>query len=124
MNPIPQIKNPGPNNQLQLTGDATFTYTYDPNGNLVQRVARATGARTTYIWDTEHQLIRVDFPGGRATYLYDGLGRRITKTVGTQVTRYVYDGPDILLSPRGGTRRARRSRSRTTRSTACCAARE
>ena len=32
-----------------------------------------------------------------ASYRYDGLGRRIEKDVGGVITRYVYDGANILL---------------------------
>jgi len=53
---------------------------------------------TGYTWDAEDRLVRIDFPGGTfAAYRYDGLGRRIEKDVDGTVTRYVYDGADILL---------------------------
>jgi YD repeat-containing protein len=88
----------------RLTSDATFDYTYDANGNLIRRLERATGGLTTYTYDPDDQLIRIDFPEGtNAAYRYDGLGRRISKTVGTQVTRYIYDDDDILLEYAGST---------------------
>ncbi|MCA9498151.1 MAG: RHS repeat-associated core domain-containing protein, partial [Nitrospira sp.] len=44
------------------------------------------------------------------TYKYDGLGRRIEKNVAGSITRYVYDGEDILLEYDGtNTFRARYS---------------
>jgi RHS repeat-associated protein len=92
----------------RLTADATFDYSYDANGNLIRRVERTTGAITTYSYDPDDQLIRIDFPGGtNAVYRYDGLGRRISKTIGTQVTRYIYDDDDIVLEYAGATLAAR-----------------
>ena len=53
---------------------------------------------TAYTWDAEDRLARIDLPGGSfAEYVYDGLGRRIQKDANGAVTRYVYDGTDILL---------------------------
>jgi len=82
----------------RLTDDDQFTYTYDANGNLETKTGKATSDVTTYTWDAQDQLIQITFPGGTtATYKYDGLGRRIEKNVNGTITRYVYDGEDILL---------------------------
>ena len=52
---------------------------------------------TTYTWDAQNQLIRIDFPGGGvATYRYDAFGRRIEKNVNGTVTRFVYDRLNII----------------------------
>jgi RHS repeat-associated protein len=77
--------------------DDLFTYEYDENENLIKKVEKATGRTTTYSYDAENQLIRVDLPAGTyAAYKYDGLGRRIEKNVNGKITRYVYDNEDIL----------------------------
>ena len=82
----------------RLLEDEEFTYTYDANGNLTQKVDKTTAGTTAYIYDTENQLTRIDFPDAMiAEYAYDGLGRRIEKDVDGVVTRYVYDGEDIFL---------------------------
>ena len=92
----------------QLTADATHSYQYDDNGNLTRKILLATGNFTQYTYDAENRLTKVeDFvagnptPTGTSTYRYDGLGRRIQKTLNTQSsalsTAYVYDGEDILL---------------------------
>ena len=82
--------------------DAGFTYQYDANGNLTRKTGKAAGAATAYTYDAENQLIRIDLPNGTAAeYAYDGLGRRIQKSVGGAVTRYVYDNEDILLELNG-----------------------
>ncbi len=92
----------------RLRSDDTYDYSYDGNGNLVGKTVRATGATTTYTFDTENRLVRADLPGGGiATYRYDGLGRRIAKTVDGLLTQYVYDESDILVEYIGGTVTAR-----------------
>jgi len=86
----------------RLLEDDTACYAYDANGNRTsktEKVAGAcTGGVTTYDWDAQDQLIRVNLAnGGVVSYRYDALGRRIEKDNGGQVVRYVYDGADILL---------------------------
>ncbi len=52
---------------------------------------------TTYTWDAEDQLIRIDFPDTTwAEYTYDPFGRRIKKNVNGVVTKYLYSGPNIV----------------------------
>ena len=82
----------------RLLDDTAFTYTYDNNGNLIQKTDNATNETTDYTYSAENKLIRIDLPGGSvAQYSSDGLGRRIEKDVDGVITRYVYDGKDILL---------------------------
>ena len=86
----------------RLIEDDGFCYTYDGNGNLETETAKVagacTGAATTYSYNAENRLARIDFPDLTfAAYRYDGLGRRIEKDVNGVITRYVYDGEDILL---------------------------
>ena len=80
----------------RLLDDSNFTYTYDANGNLTSKTSRATAEVTTYTYDAENQLIRVDRPGVVAEYRYDALGRRIAKIVNGMSTRFVYDNEDIV----------------------------
>ena len=83
----------------RLTADDQFTYTYDANGNLETKTSIATPTDvTTYHWDFQDQLTQIDFPDATSTtYKYDGLGRRIEKNVNGTITRYIYDGEDIVL---------------------------
>jgi RHS repeat-associated protein len=82
----------------RLLEDDQFRYTYDANGNLTTKTAKVSGAVTTYRWDALNRLIRIELPDGTsAAYRYDGFGRRIEKNVNGVITRYVYDGFDILL---------------------------
>ena len=82
----------------RLLEDDSFLYVYDDNGNLASKTEKATSALTTYTYDAQDQLVRIDLPGGGiAEYAYDALGRRIQKTVDGVVTKYLYDGSDIVL---------------------------
>jgi RHS repeat-associated protein len=82
----------------RLLDDGTFTYTYDDNGNLETKNDKVTFETTTYTYDAENQLDRIDLPGGTfVEYAYDGLGRRIQKDVNGTATRYVYDNEDIVV---------------------------
>ncbi len=76
-------------------------YTYDANGNRNSKTDLS--GTTAYQWDSENQLIRIDFPDtSYVTYAYDPLGRRIQKQLttsdGVTTTRqYAYSGEDIIL---------------------------
>jgi YD repeat-containing protein len=76
----------------RLLGDATHTYTYDSEGNLLTRRERASGATTTYTWTAEHQLVGITHPdGSTSTFRYDPLGRRVEIANGSATVRYAYD---------------------------------
>ena len=86
----------------RLTEDDSFCYTYDANGNLTDKTAKVagvcTGGVTAYGYDIGNKLTQIDFPDLTvATYAYDGFGRRIEKDVDGVITRYVYDGEDIVM---------------------------
>jgi RHS repeat-associated protein len=88
------------NQANQLLDDANFNYQYDNNGNMTRKIAKVSGAVTTYEYDAENKLARVVSPNNTASYRYDGLGRRVEKEVtagSTTTTRYIYDNEDILL---------------------------
>ena len=71
------------------------TYSYDPNGNLAQRVA---GADTwTYTWDGVGQLVQVRKNSQVVTtFEYDPVGRRVGKITPASTTAWLLDGMDIL----------------------------
>jgi RHS repeat-associated protein len=80
----------------RLQSDATNTYTYDKEGDLLSRVAKPGGATTSYTWTAEHELIGITYPdGGTVTFKYGPLGRRVEIDEGTTITRYANDGPNI-----------------------------
>ncbi len=84
-----------------LLEDSEFTYTYDYNDNLIQKVKKLNGETTNYTYDYENRLTRVQYPGMDAQYKYDALGRRIEKNVNGQVTTYVYDGLNMVADYNG-----------------------
>jgi RHS repeat-associated protein len=69
------------NNKNQLMGPP---YQYDAAGNMTH------DASHSYTYDAENRIIQVD-GGNTASYRYDGLGRRVQKTVAGVSTDYVYD---------------------------------
>jgi RHS repeat-associated protein len=89
----------GPDNRLQA--DGTFTYTYDNEGNLIQRTDVATGAVRLFQWDERNRLTAVidQDPTGkevqRVLFTYDALDRRIAEEVkqgSTDVATYFVQG--------------------------------
>ena len=62
---------------------------YDANGNLME------DGTFSYQYDYENRLISVN-GGSTATYEYDPLGRRISKTTTAGTTKYFYDGARVI----------------------------
>ncbi|MFH1723574.1 MAG: LamG-like jellyroll fold domain-containing protein [Elusimicrobiota bacterium] len=81
--------------------DAEFDYSYDASGNLTRKTSRSGGGSTNYSHDSQDRLTRIELPDGTViSYRYDVFGRRSERTVtrgtDTEISRYVYDGADIL----------------------------
>jgi RHS repeat-associated protein len=64
------------------------TLSYDANGNLA-----AFGSQT-YTWNDRNQLSATS--GGAASFAYDGLGRRVSRTVSGTTTKYLNDGVNVV----------------------------
>jgi hypothetical protein len=79
-----------PTNQVaSVTAGVTVNYVYDSAGNV-------TGDGThTYSYDAESRSSWVD-GGGSIRYHYDYANRRVKKTVGSEVTHYVWEGPQVI----------------------------
>ena len=78
------------------TGYNGATLTYDANGNLT-----GDGTRT-YHWNARDQLTEIKQGGNTiASYGYDVLGRRYTKTEGSTTVEYLHDGLDPVQETRG-----------------------
>jgi len=74
------------NNQLASWNGTNPTY--DPNGNL-------TGfGSQTHTWNDRNQLSATS--AGSASFAYDGLGRRLSKTVGGATTKFLYDVANVV----------------------------
>jgi RHS repeat-associated protein len=80
----------------QLTQHASTNLTYDSNGNLT------SDGVNTYTWDARNQLSAIS-GGMSASFAYDPMGRRTSKTASGQTTEYLYDGLDIVQELSGGT---------------------
>lgn len=76
----------------RLTAFGPQTLSYDANGNLLD------DGHQTYIWNARDQLKQIKDASGQvvASFSYDALGRRQTKTVNGIATGYVYDGMNVL----------------------------
>ncbi|MHB8404395.1 MAG: RHS repeat-associated core domain-containing protein [Gammaproteobacteria bacterium] len=71
------------NNRLTNWGGTTLAY--DADGNL-------TGDGTnTYTWNTRNQLMAIS-GSSTASFVYDALGRRESKTINGTSTNFLYDG--------------------------------
>jgi RHS repeat-associated protein len=81
-------------NELLFDGGRTFTS--DGNGNRATKTD-ASGT-TTYTYDYQNRLVRVDKPGGGfAEYAYDALGRRVRENVDGLVRLDWYSAEDMVL---------------------------
>jgi RHS repeat-associated protein len=79
----------------QLTEWAGTALTYDANGNLL------THGGKSYIWDSRNRLIAL--AGGiTASFAYDAIGRRSSKTIAGTSTAFLYDGLNPVQELVGG----------------------
>ena len=85
----------------ELLEDDSCLYQYDLDGNMVQQVNKNTGDTTTFTYDIENKLVRVQKPGMVAKYAYDALGQRMAKTVNGTAKHFRYDGDNLVLEMNG-----------------------
>jgi RHS repeat-associated protein len=78
----------------ELTSWNGTAMTYDANGNVTSDGSRA------FTWNARNQMIGI---GGSATFLYDAIGRRTSKTVGAGATSFFYDGANAIQENSGAT---------------------
>jgi RHS repeat-associated protein len=76
------------NNQQLALGAQTMSY--DLNGNLGSQTDGS--GMITYTWNARNQLTGLAGPGLTASFGYDGLRRRWTKTINGAQTDFLYDG--------------------------------
>jgi RHS repeat-associated protein len=94
----------------RLIDDGTYTYDYDPEGNLTKRTLKSNTALTTeYGWDQRNRLVSVTEKNGasvtkQVNYTYDAEDRRVARaydadggTPNFTNEYFVYDGSDLAL---------------------------
>jgi len=75
----------------------TEQFGYDAVGSRTSSGEPTPGLSTTlYAYDFENRLTDVSFSDMVVHYKYDPFGRRIEKNVDGTITKYVYDGPNIV----------------------------
>lgn len=72
----------------------SYNILYDDNGNVTNIVSGTT--TNNLVWSARNQLTNMT-GAVTAFFLYDGLGRRITRNVSSNIERYHHDGLDIML---------------------------
>jgi uncharacterized protein RhaS with RHS repeats len=79
--------------------------TYDNNGNIAS-IPMAGSASRNFTYDAENRTASATIVTGTgniaASYVYDGLGQRVSKTVNGQTTTFVYDAFGNLMAEYGG----------------------
>ncbi|MFH1231818.1 MAG: RHS repeat-associated core domain-containing protein, partial [Planctomycetota bacterium] len=90
--------------RMNLDTTAEAAYTYDNNGNRIQKSYR--GEQTVYNYDYDNQLSRIIYPNGASTqYTYDAGGRRIKEESFSEESlatkQYLYDGSTAIIERDG-----------------------
>jgi RHS repeat-associated protein len=86
-------------NQQTTFGDKTLIY--DNNGNLTSIVD--VNGTTLYTWNARNQLVGISGPGVSASFVYDGFGRREKKTIGGNLTEFLFDRGNPVQETSGST---------------------
>ncbi|MFH0803311.1 MAG: RHS repeat-associated core domain-containing protein [bacterium] len=93
-------------NADQLLTAGPLEFSYDGNGNQVQKVDHSQGDATTgFMYDYENLLAQITFPDTTTeSYLYNGNGLRVQKSRSGITTNYLLSGSDVLneWSSQGG----------------------
>lgn len=85
------------NNLNEYTAAGNETFIYNTNGAMTRRTNSTTGLYSQYQYDLEDQLIKVIRADGvEVKFGYDVSGKRISKTMGSSTTRFVWDGDELL----------------------------
>ena len=80
----------------------TSTFTYDNNGNLIQKTT--DGTSTTYVWDYANRLLALGVGGATTTYGYDAFGARVYQIASTTATTtYPFKFFSVASTTRSGT---------------------
>jgi len=75
-------------NQQASFGSQSLTY--DLNGNLL------SDGVNSYTWDARNRLVAMNGPNLNASFQYDALGRRTSKTINGVTTSFLYDDVNVV----------------------------
>jgi len=84
------------NDANRQTAFGTASLSYDDDGNLT------SDGTNGYTWNARNQLVAMSGPGLAASFSYDAVGRRASKTINGSTTSYLYDGANIVQEQTGG----------------------
>lgn len=76
------------------------TYVYDLNGNLLTTTENGTIVETN-VFNDRNELISTTKNNTTTTYNYNVEGKRISKSDGTNLTKFIYEGTNIILEVDG-----------------------
>ena len=79
----------------EMTAFNGTAMSYDANGNLT------ADASNTYAWDARNHLAGIT-GANTASFVYDSFGRRMSKTIGSIATSFLYDGLNPVEELRSG----------------------
>jgi RHS repeat-associated protein len=77
------------------TVDASNRYT-SLNGKPVSHDENGNQTINNAVWDARDRLVSLRGPNFTASFTYDAMGRRTSKTVNGQTKTYLYDGSDLI----------------------------
>jgi RHS repeat-associated protein len=75
--------------------DASNRYT-NLNGKSISHDENGNQTINNAVWDARDRLVGLSGPGFTASFTYDVMGRRTSKTVNGQTKTYLYDGDDLI----------------------------
>ena len=81
---------------FRSTLQAADVMNYDDSGNLTDRPANIGSSRTTYEYDAENRLRKVD-GGATQENFYDGQGRRVKRVAGATTVTFIYNANGELV---------------------------
>ncbi len=77
------------------TVDSTNRYT-SLNGKAISHDPNGNQTINNPVWDARDRLVSLSGPGFTASFTYDVMGHRTSKTVNGQTKTYLYDGDDLI----------------------------
>ncbi|MCI0442024.1 hypothetical protein L0152_02265, partial [bacterium] len=82
----------------QYVNDGVDQFEYDGNGNLTHHITTNTERKFSYDYMNRlmHAEVTVNGETTDVNFQYDALGRRILRSSGSSVTKYIYEGSQVV----------------------------